>query len=343
MLVNNSRWLGGAELYLEHLMRSFPPEIPVVLAARDSTPPRLVESADAAGARVAWWRPSPSGLWRLFREMRGAALVHLNMAWTGDNAHAIAAAWLSRRPVVATVHIWVRPGSPLRRRVMRLGYRRFDRVIAVSGEIEKLLVSELRVPATSVRRVANGVPRADPVVRDRRPAVVLGGLGRLTEAKGFDLLIEAVRRLRAMGYPVEASIAGEGPERDRLEGAARDLPVRFLGFVEDTRSFLATIDVFCLPSRWEGLPFALLEAMMAGTPCVAADVGDVPVALGTAGRLVPADDAGALTAALEELVTSERLRSELGEAAHRRARDHFAIDAFIDRTLAVYRELDAVS
>ena len=342
VLVNNSRRFGGAELYLEQLMRARPPGATFTLVTRDSAPRRLIEAAVGAGVPVTLWRPDPAGLRRLSGHMRKADVVHLNMAWSGDHAHAVALAWLCRRPVVATVHIWVHPRSSLRRWLMSVGYRRFQRVIAVSAEIRDLLLSELRVAPDAVTVVANGVPYADPVRRPPAPAVVLGGLGRLEPAKGFDLLIEAVRRLRARGCKVEAVIAGEGAERERLEGAARGLPVRFAGFVTDTRTFLAGVDVFCLPSRWEGLPFALLEAMMAGIACVGADVGDVAEAMGEAGRVIPPEDVDALTAALEELASSPRLREELGGAAHQRARDHYSLEASVTKTIGVYEEAQAV-
>ena len=336
LLVNNSRTFGGAELYLERLMTARPADVGMRLAARDSSPARLLEAAAATAVPVIRWRPDPAGLVRLYREMRGAALVHLNMAWGGDHAHALALAWPVRRPVVGTVHIWVPPRSSLRRRVMALGYRRFGQVIAVSAEIRDAVVDQLGVPAERVDVVPNGVPYAEPPVRDPHETVVVGGLGRLVPAKGFDLLIEAVRRLRDRGHRVEAVIAGEGPERDALERAAEGLPVRFAGFVTDVRAFLAEVDVFCLPSRWEGLPFALLEAMMAGTPCVAADVGDVAMGLGATGRIVPPDDVDALTSALEEVVASPELRTQRGRAAHERARHRFGMDAFVAGTLAAY-------
>ena len=344
LLVNNSRWFGGAEVYLEHLMRAHPPALSFALATRDSAPGRLADTAVDAGLSVTKWRPDPPGLWRLYREMRRAGLVHLNMAWNGDNAHALALAWLCRRPVVATVHIWVEPRSPQRRRVMALAYRRFDRVIAVSSEIAGLVTSRLAVEPGAVVVVPNGVPRAQPVLRTRPPgaSVVVGGLGRLAPAKGFDLLVEAVRRLRERGHEVEAVVAGEGDERERLERAAQGLPVRFVGFRADTRAFMAEVDVFCLPSRSEGLPLAMLEAMMAGTACVAADVGDVAVALDGVGRVVPPDDVDALVMALEELVAAPSLRAELAGAAHRRAWEDFGLEASVARTAEVYEQAGAV-
>src|SRR5581483_6078737 len=108
---------------------------------------------------------------------------------------------------------------------------------------------------------------------------------------------------------VEVVIAGDGPERDTLAGLAQGLPVELPGFVQDVPALLAGLDVFCLTSRLEGLPFALLEAMMAGLPCVASDVGDVADALGGAGVVVRPGDVEALAAALARLVSSPEERA----------------------------------
>jgi glycosyltransferase involved in cell wall biosynthesis len=99
---------------------------------------------------------------------------------------------------------------------------------------------------------------------------------------------------------------------------------------------LESLDIFCLPSRWEGLPFALLEAMMAGLPCVAARVGDVPEALGAAGALVPPDDLESLIEAVRDLVRSPARRRELGAAAHARAVERYSVDRMVAETADVY-------
>jgi glycosyltransferase involved in cell wall biosynthesis len=162
-------------------------------------------------------------------------------------------------------------------------------------------------------------------------------LGRLTHEKGFDLLIDATRAL-----PTDEDFAvvlgGEGPEREILERRARGLGIEFAGYVEDVPAFLGDLDIFCLTSRWEGLPFSLLEAMMAGLPCVAADVGDVAEALGDAGIVVPPENVAALTSALHGLVESRADRLRLGSAAHARAKRHFSVEAMVNSTVNVYAE-----
>ncbi len=113
--------------------------------------------------------------------------------------------------------------------------------------------------------VANGVDER-PAVAPRDGPLRVGGVGRLTAQKGFDVLIEAVRRLAGEGMAVEAVIAGDGPDRAALAAAADGLPVELPGFVDDVPAFHRELAAFCLPSRWEGLPFALLEAMRAAFP-----------------------------------------------------------------------------
>ena len=120
-------------------------------------------------------------------------------------------------------------------------------------------------------------------------------------------------------------IVGDGPERERLERLAASLGiaqrVAFEGWQSDARDFLTTFDVFVLPSRFEGFPLVLLEAMLAGLPVVATDVGSVAEAVqdGETGLLVPPDDVQALNEALHTLLDDPDLRRKLGDAGRARA------------------------
>ena len=165
---------------------------------------------------------------------------------------------------------------------------------------------------------------------------MVGGVGRLTRQKGFDLLVEAARRLVAEGWPVEVRLAGAGRERDRLAAAAAGLPVHLAGFTEDVPGFLAGLDLFCLPSRAEGLPLALLEAMMAGLPCLTCAVGEIPAAVGEAALVIPPQDPDALCAALRRLLGDPGLRAELAGRARALAVRDFDLSAMVAATVAVY-------
>ena len=184
--------------------------------------------------------------------------------------------------------------------------------------------------------IANGVEERAPVSPSANGSLRVGAAGRLTAQKGFDVFVEAIRQLVVERVPVSAVIAGEGPERTALEAAADGLPVELRGFVTDMAEFHAELGAFCLPSRWEGLPFALLEAMMSGLPCVASDVGDVGLALDEAGVVVPPDDPAALAAALGGLARSPVRRRELGTLAHRRAMQRYRVETMVAETADAY-------
>jgi L-malate glycosyltransferase len=108
-----------------------------------------------------------------------------------------------------------------------------------------------------------------------------------------------------------------------------DRPVRFCGYREDVSPFLAAADVFVQPSRSEGLPFSVLEAMAHGVPVVGSDVGGVKAALDGCGRVVPPGDPRALAAALGELARDHGLRRTLGDAGRRRVAREFGVAAML--------------
>jgi glycosyltransferase involved in cell wall biosynthesis len=349
--VVDSDTFGGAERYVALLLERLPEQfVPTLLCTRP-VPGQLLAVAERAGTRTMLMdRVRGKGDVAGLRSLAGALytsrpeLVHLNLNSPPNNRHAIAVARLLRRPTLATLHIY-HPLSPRQRQLLGLLFRRLDAVIAVSAEIRRLLVEDLGVRRAAARLVHNGVGPCTaghpaPTGTDTDTDTVrIGAQGRLTAQKGFDVLIEAVGALVERGLRPQVLIAGDGPDRAKLERLARGLPVTFLGFVDDTSSLLSVIDVFCLPSRFEGLPFALLEAMMCGIPCVASSVGDVPEALGEGGLTVPIEDVGALASALERLLTSPDLRRDLGAAARGRAERQFSTQRMIQATVEVYGEV----
>lgn len=189
------------------------------------------------------------------------------------------------------------------------------------------------VPAGRVFVVPNAVrldvPRAaaprlaDPRLADPRlaaaPVIVAGG--RLHEKKGFDILLRAMARLRDAGVAAECRIAGEGPERARLEALAAELDlggrVRLAGWRDDLPAFLAEGDLFAFPSHQEGFPLVLLQAMAAGLPIVssAIDGPNEMLADGRTGLLVPDADPAALADALAALAADPARARALGAAA----------------------------
>ena len=181
----------------------------------------------------------------------------------------------------------------------------------VVGVAERMREPLSRIyPRQSVEIIVNGVA-LDPCGADRakarrvlgvdRDAPVIGAVGRLEGVKGHDLLIEAVASMPSTPLLL---IVGDGSRRSDLERLARDLGiasrVRFLGHCDNVAQILPAFDVFCQPSRAEGLPLAVLEAQACGVPVVATDVGDLASAVcPVSGRLAAPENAAALAGALK--------------------------------------------
>lgn len=172
-------------------------------------------------------------------------------------------------------------------------------------------------------------------------ATLVGATGRLAKQKGFDVLVQAFGEVRRQHPGAFLVIAGEGHERRDLKRLIRKLDlsgsVSMPGFVEDMDRFYGSISLFVLPSRFEGMPNVLLEAMAAGVPVVAADVSGVGelVADGRTGRLVPAEDVPRLAEAVAELLDDETLRAGLAGRARRVIEAEYGMDRMLDDLEAV--------
>jgi GalNAc-alpha-(1->4)-GalNAc-alpha-(1->3)-diNAcBac-PP-undecaprenol alpha-1,4-N-acetyl-D-galactosaminyltransferase len=160
----------------------------------------------------------------------------------------------------------------------------------------------------------------DISARTTEPIIL--GIGRLARQKGFDLLLRAFARTRLADNGWRVVILGEGEDRKALSQLSDDLgvsgSVEMPGHVTDVSGWIARSPIFALPSRYEGFPNALLEAMQLGTACVSFDCPSGPRDLiedGVNGLLVPAEDVNALTEALRQLALDQPLRECLGREA----------------------------
>ena len=175
------------------------------------------------------------------------------------------------------------------------------------------------IPNPVARPNHSGARKAGP---EGRGAVL--GVGRLTREKGFDLLIRAFAEATRPHDGWDLVVAGDGPERQALAGLAASCGVadrvRLIGRQADIRHTYAAADIFALPSRFEGFPNALLEAMAAGLPAVAADCLAGPreiICNERNGLLVKTENVKALALALSRLITDASLRQRLGAEAAR--------------------------
>jgi glycosyltransferase involved in cell wall biosynthesis len=167
----------------------------------------------------------------------------------------------------------------------------------------------------------------------------------LTPKKGHEHLLRALALVRERGIACSLVLAGDGAERERLEHLRDELglagQVQFLGAVSNVADVLAAVDVFVLPSVIEGLPLALLEAMLAGKAVIATSVGGVPevVRAGVNGLLVPPASPRELADAVAALSESPEQRALLGAAARDTIERGFTESVYLESLTAVYLEL----
>ena len=330
-LVVDSDAFGGAEVYARQLLRRAAHEVPGV------EPVALVAAPVAAhfgerDVRVTGLHRHREEAPELAAELAALEpdVVHVNLVDPASNRAALRAA-LEVAPTTATLHLQGDPGpDPAGLRAV-LG--RLAAALAPSATI----AAQLRdLGVRDVHRVRNGVdlPAAPATPRDARP-LRLGAVGRLTDQKGFDLLLDAVEKVDPDGRRMHLTIAGAGRDRDALLRRADGLPVTFTGHCADIQGFLAGLDAFVLPSRREALSLALLEAMGAGLPCLTTDVGDHAEAVGDDALVVPPDDVAALTAALDRLLDDAGLRAAPAPRARARALRDFGADRMVRQSAQV--------
>ncbi len=295
--------------------------------------------------------------WSRLRKLK-PDLLHIHHVWPAADRYLSMLARAAGVPhLVITEHITGESHSSGQRALKRDELRRADAVTAVTGAIVETLVRDYGIERARVRVVANGADLPDdeaeaPIARrwrERYLATPLKPLwviaGRLEEQKGHDLLFEALAQLVKNGLDFTLVVAGDGSRRRWLEQQALSLGlsprVQFVGQVEDVGGLLAAADAVLLPSRWEGLPLVLLEAMARARPVVAAAVGGVSDVLqdGVTGTLVPPNDVTALAEALTELQRKSDRAWRMGRVAAQLIHDRYTWHAVAEDFEAVYDEV----
>jgi glycosyltransferase involved in cell wall biosynthesis len=362
----DSDGFGGAEEALKLLLvgladRGWRPSLlhggadglePLVSAVRARGIPDRVVPAMPEGLRGA---TQVAALARVLRQDR-PDVFHAHMTWPFACKWALAAACAARVPaVLGTTQLFVDLGMDASRRTQAwLLSRRVDRMIAVSQDTRDRLHREMGWPlhrltvipnAIAVDAYARSAGAGDPAGIDDgsgRPVALVPA--RLDAQKGHRYLLAAARQLPGVRFVC----AGSGVLSESLADQARDLGVSdrvaFVGFRRDIAALLHACDLVVLPSLNEGLPLALIEAMAAGKPVVATDIGGTRelVVHEETGLLVAPRDPTALAGAIARVVQDRALAQQLGHAGRRRAREHFSADSMVRAVEREYRAaLDA--
>lgn len=243
--------------------------------------------------------------------------------------------------------------NPISRRVYLDPHQHY---IAISSGVREMLIRG-GVESERIDIVHSGIPPLDAgsviprhEVRGElglsSEQIAIGNVGALTDHKGQRYLIEAAPEVLRAFPEVRFFIFGEGELRQKLEGLIERLQladrVRLCGHVPEVSARLSGLDVYAHPSHLEGLGTAILDAMLAGLPVVAARTGGVPdvVIDGETGLLAPPGDAGAFARRLMDLLRmTQAERDAMADRGRRHARTHFSADAMVEGTFAVYRKL----
>ena len=291
---------------------------------------------------------------RLFRQ-HSIDIVHSHEFTMG--VYGSAAARLAGIPHVLTMHGGLTVTKALRRRIaLRWAIRQSARAVAVSNATREDFANDLGIAESAFTVVHNGVPaksgNAERVRGEfgfKEDDTVILAVGNLERNKNHRLLLEALVRLQHGGLTVPWRLiiaAGRGGDEHRylldyIRAERLEDRVHIVMGRNDVADLQALADVFVMPSLWEGLPMALLEAMVAGKAIVASATAGIPEAItnGHEGILVPPGDLDALAAGIRTLLTDSCRRRELGAAALARAQKDFTVEVMTNRYEAMYGRL----
>jgi glycosyltransferase involved in cell wall biosynthesis len=274
--------------------------------------------------------------------------------------HSSKASWLGRLaarlcgiPVVFTAHGWAfSEGVPAIPRHLytlaeRLAAPLADHIVTVSEYDRKLALERRIAPESKITRIYNGVADGAafeaPGRRSQPPRIIM--TGRFAPQKDHGSLLRALGLLRHLEWALD--LAGDGATLAEMSTLATSLGlehrVNFLGQRDDVPDLLRDSDIYALISHWEGFPYGVIEAMRAGLPVVASDVGGVAEAVdhGVTGFLVPRADERGIAESLARLIEDAELAHRLGSAGQKRHRHEFSLDVMLQRTLAVYENVVA--
>jgi glycosyltransferase involved in cell wall biosynthesis len=356
VLIINSLNAGGAERTLMHIATNLEGRYePKILCLHEAgayyqdVASRVESSVLGLKHRV---RAAEVGALTAFLKYERPTIVHTFLR--NANRWGTVAARLAGVPVTVNSlqNMYYDEGS-IRLQADRLLVRGATAAVSCSEAVREFFIESKGFPAHKIRTIYNAVELSDfrercnqsylhELLNVQKRARFIGTIGSLIEQKGHTFLLQAFARLSARRDDLKLVLVGEGDLTTALRKQAEALGivenVRFLGMRRDVERILGALDVFVMPSLWEGFPVALLEAMASEVPVVASSVGGIPEILldGRNGVLVPAGDPALLAEAMEALIDDESLRSTLGRAGRASVEKNFSVEMMISAYIELY-------
>lgn len=348
--ISDGHELGGAEISLGHVLAGLPDDVDATILAID---PRVLEhlrsrrpQARAVPLPQIRSRGDVGAVRRTVGAVRALApgIAHLNQNRPWGNPWALAAALATPGLKVVTVDQMPRPPETRRHALMkRVSGPRVDAQVTLGPKMADLLARISGVPRERIRVIPGGIPDTGAAPERSNDPPVIGAVGRLERQKAQDLLLRALPEVP----DVRCVIVGEGELRGSLEELAASLGVadrvEFTGWRDDARELLKTFDLVINPSYFEAQGTTIMEAMLAGVPVVATDVGGTSdvISEGETGWLSRPNDAADLARAIREALADPDALRAAGRRAREVALERYTAERMAAQFYALYRELAA--
>jgi glycosyltransferase involved in cell wall biosynthesis len=337
---SSAQW-GGMETVASRVLAGLPQRYEVTVIAV-SAPMAQRLAAQRPGSRVLLLPPISGkqnllGISRYLtafsRYRPDVLLAHLGQLYAGQ--YALFGSAIARIPTLVAVHgVLPHQHRPVSDPLLAMLMRRMAGFVGVSPYVCRAIEEEFGVPVDKIHLVPNGVPDLDGAAQPapHEGPMVIGAVGRLAWEKGLDVLIRAM----ALLPKCRLVLAGEGPCRGSLEQLSRAIGVEervaFVGLVDASWPEALGLDVVAVPSRSEGFGLTGVEAMRAGLPVVASDVGGIAEVLGRDGTVfVPPEDPEALAGALRALAAEPERRAALGRAGQAAVAGRYTVESMLER------------
>jgi glycosyltransferase involved in cell wall biosynthesis len=222
-----------------------------------------------------------------------------------------------------------------------------DQIITVSKFDEASALKFKLVNPQKITTIHNAIPSIEFLDRKtsrlklgiKEGKFIVGTIANFYPTKGLDILISAWQDSRFRGNGnLDLVIMGSGPLEEELKSQSKNLSINFAGQIPNASSYLKAFDIFVLPSRKEGFPLVLLEAMQADLPIIATDVGGNKEAITDAGVIIPSGNVEILAEALENLINNPDHRNRLAEKARERSKI-FTLVKLFSETEKIYKKI----